>query len=290
MNSTRILGITLLAAALASQAHAQAPEPRRIVSVSPPVTEILFALGVIDRVVAVSDFCTFPAAVKILPRVGGWQSVSLENVVSLRPDLVIVADVQGPFVVENLKRLKLNHLVVPSQSLDDTFRAIDLIGRATGRRQQAEALVRDTRAALDQVRAKTNTLPKRTVLAVVDRTPGSLRDLTVATPGSFLAELVEMAGGRLVTSPAKAGYITINKEAIFSLDPDVILDIVHTPGGRTGEDGRAVWAPMGALRAVHEGKVHPIHDEFILHTSQFVAQSVRLIAETIHGAAFGNRR
>jgi iron complex transport system substrate-binding protein len=271
-------------------AEAQTPRPQRIVSVSPVITEILFGLGVFSDVVAVSDFCTYPPAVKNLPRVGGWQDINLERIVSLRPSLVIVTEVQAPFVADNLKRLKLPYLVVPAHSLNDTFTAIDQIGRAAGREAQAARLVRDTRSALDAVRAKAKGLAKRKVLAVVDRTPGTLRDLTVATPGSFLGELVEIAGGQLATAPTTAGYITLNKEALFSLDPDVILDIVHTPGGRIGENEKAVWAPMGALRAVREQKIYPIRDEFILHTSQFVAASVKLIAETIHPEVFGIKK
>jgi iron complex transport system substrate-binding protein len=120
----------------------------------------------------------------------------------------------------------------------------------------------------------------------VDRTPGTLRELTVATPGSFLAELVEIAGGVLVTAPTKTGYVTINKEALVSLDPEMILDIVHTTGDRLSEDQQAVWGPMSTLRAVRNRNVRFIRDEFILHTSQFVSQTVKLLAATLHPEAF----
>ena len=92
--------------------------------------------------------------------------------------------------------------------------------------------------------------------------------------------------GTVAAKPAKAGYMTINKEALVSLDPEVILDIVHTPGGRLSEDSETVWNEMARLRAVRERRVHAIRNEFILHTSQFVSQTVRLLAEIMHPEAF----
>ena len=279
--------ICVLAAATTTNGSTQSStRPQRIISVSPAITEILYGIGLFDRVVAVSDYCVYPPAVKTLPRVGGWMDANLERIVSLRPDLVLVSEPQAPFVVDNLRKLKLPYAVIPSKFLADVFTAIDQIGRATGFQAQATRLAQETRTALDSARARTRNLAKRRVLAVVDRTPGTLRELTVATPGSFLAELVEIAGGQLVTAPTEAGYVTINKEAIVALDPEIILDIVHTPGGRLGEDQAAVWAAMPSLRAVRERKVRPIRDDFVLHTSQFVGQTVNLLGANIHPEVF----
>ena len=271
--------------ALNASAQSSAP-PNRIISISPVITEILFGVGAFDRVIAVSDYCLYPDGVKNLPRVGGWTNTNLEKVVSLRPDLILITDAQAPLVAESFQELKLRHIIIPTQSLDDAFTAINQIGRAVGNEARAASLVRDTRTALDTIRNKTKGLSKRRVLSVVDRTPGTLRELTVATPGSFLAELMEIAGGQLVTAPVKGGYITINKEALAALDPEIILDIVHTPGGRLSENEKAVWAAMPALRAVREGKVYPVRDEFILHTSQFVSQTVKMLAGILHPEVF----
>jgi iron complex transport system substrate-binding protein len=282
-----ILCLACVLASAATDGYAQSStRPQRIISVSPVITEILYGIGAFDRVVAVSDYCVYPAAVKTLPRVGGWVDANLEKIVSLRPDLVLITEPQAPFVADNLRKLKLPYAVIPSKFLADVFTAIEQVGRATGFQSQATRLGQETRTALDAIRARTKGLAKPRVLAVVDRTPGTLRELTVATPGSFLAELIEIAGGQLVTAPSEAGYVTINKEAIVALDPEIILDIVHTPGGRLGEDESAVWAAMPALRAVRDRKVRPIRDDFILHTSQFVSQSVKLLGATIHPEVF----
>src|SRR6266496_5259675 len=117
----------------ASSASAAQPLPQRIVSVSPNVTEILYGIGAFDRVVAVSDYCTYPPAVESLARVGGWQNSSLEKIAALRPDLVILTDAQAPFLEDKLRDLGIRSVAVPTRSLADIFVSIDVIGRATGK-------------------------------------------------------------------------------------------------------------------------------------------------------------
>jgi iron complex transport system substrate-binding protein len=147
-------------------------------------------------------------------------------------------------------------------------------------------LARRTRAALDAVRTRTKILPRRGVLFVVDRTPGTLRELYVATQGSFLAELIEIAGGRSVVAPARSGYGKISQEAVLTLDPEVILDMVHGSKGSFGEHPEAVWQDLPELRAVREGHVYPIRDEFIPHASQFVVDTAKLLAHLLHPNEF----
>lgn len=278
---TLALAILLIATGAESQ-----PAPRRIISVSPNVTEILEGLGVFGRVIAVSEYCHWPEGVKNLPRVGGWHTPNLETIVSLSPDLVILTDAQAPFIQANLAQLNIRMLVVPSQTVSDTFRAIKEIGRAVGSEAQAQQLIGRTRAALDNVRTRTRSLPQRTVLCVVDRTPGTLRDVYAATEGSFLSELIRIAGGRAIAPPGRAGYTKISKEAIVTLDPEVIIDMVQGAKGRLGENPIAVWRDLPGLRAVQKGRIYPMRAESVLHASQFIADTAKLFAELIHPEVF----
>ncbi|MDP2233145.1 MAG: helical backbone metal receptor, partial [Actinomycetota bacterium] len=154
-----------------------AAAPQRIISIAPSVTEILYGLGAFDRVVAVSNYCTYPPAVKSLPRVGGWHAPNLEKLVALHPDLVVMTEAQAPFIHEQLQQLGIKTLVTPSQTVEDALNAIEVIGRATGKEREATALATATRSVLDRVRARARNLPHPTVLCVVDRMPGTLRDL-----------------------------------------------------------------------------------------------------------------
>lgn len=261
--------------------------PRRIISLSPNATDILEGVGAFDRVVAVSDYCFYPPSVASLPRVGGWQNASLEEVASLAPDLVVMAEVQAPFVDSHLQALGIPTLVVPSQSLQDVFTAIDAVGRGVGRRQQARRLQDEVRAVLDRVAARTRDLPKPSVLCVVDRVPGTLRGLYAATQGSYLSRLIEIAGGRPIAPAATFNYGRIGKEAVVTLNPEVVIDMVQGAQGAFAEEPVGVWSELKEIRAVRRGRVHPVREMFVLHASQFVAQTAELFSRLIHPEVFG---
>ena len=108
----------------------------------------------------------------------------------------------------------------------------------------------------------------------------------VATQGSFLAELIEIGGGRSIAAAAKNGYGKISKEAVLALNPEVIIDMVHGSKGRLGEHPEEVWHDLPELLAVRDGRVYPVRDEFIPHASQFVADTAKLLARLIHPEAF----
>ena len=286
MRRIRLLVLLIFVSLAGLCSSAQTSLPRRIISLSPNVTEILYGVGAFDRVVAVSDYCTYPPAVKNLPRIGGWQNSSVERIAAFRPDLVILVDAQAPFLEDKLQKLGLRTLVTPSRSLNDVFATMEEIGRATGHEAQAADLVRSTRAALDEVRNTTRKLPRRSVLFVVDRTPGTLRDLYVATEGGFLEELVAIGGGKSIAAPAKSGYGRISKEAVLTLNPEIIIDMVHGSKGKFGERPEMVWQDLPELQAVRERRIYPVREEFLPHASQFVADTAKLLARLIHPEAF----
>lgn len=261
---------------------------RRIISLSPGATEIIHGVGAFDRVVAVSNYCSYPPEVERLPRVGGWNNTNLEQIVSLQPGLVIMADAQATFIDDRLKGVGLRTLVIRGQSLKDALSAIEEIGRAVGHEKEGKELAEQTRRALDEVRSQTRSLPKRRVLCIVDRVPGTLRDLYTATEGSFLAELIEIAGGSSIAPKASAAYGKITKEAVMALDPDVIIDMVQGAQGTMAENSKEVWQELSGVRAVREGRIHPIRDTSVLHPSQFVGNTARIFAAIIHPEAFSH--
>jgi iron complex transport system substrate-binding protein len=262
--------------------------PARIISLSPNTTEILYGVGAFGSVVAVSDYCTFPPEVKDLPRVGGWSNPNMEQIASLRPDLVVFAEPQAQFIKERVEALGVKTLSVPSRSLEDALATIEMVGRAAGREEEARRLLAETRASLDAVRLRAERLPRRRVLCVVDRAPGTLRDIYTAADGSFIEQLIELAGGESIAPPASSGWGKIQKEAVVALDPDVIIDLmIHKTDGAFAEDTLSVWRELSTLRAVREGRVHPVREETALHPSQFVADTARRFAEIIHPEAFG---
>lgn len=262
-------------------------KPARIISLTPSTTEILHGVGAFGRVVAVSDYCSYPSDVNKLPRVGGWNNPNMEQIASLRPDLVVFSDAQAQFVKDKLEAAGIRTLAVPSQTLEDAYKSIELIGAATGEEEAARRLLEQTRASVETVRLATERLPKRRVLCVVDRVPGTLRDLYTAGGDSFIAQLIRIAGGEPISPPARQGWGKMQKEAVVALDPDVVLDLMmQPPTGGLSEDTLAVWRELPTLRAVREGRVYPVRDQTVLHPSHLVGDSARKFAELIHPEAF----
>lgn len=261
---------------------AAAGAPKRIISLSPNTTEMLSGVGAFSSVVAVSEYCSYPPEVAKLPRVGGWQSTHVEKIVALRPDLVLMTKAQEPFIAERLRAFSIPYTAVPSESLADIFAAIEMTGRVTGHENEALALNKKMRASLDAIRNATQKVPRRSVLLSVNRTPGTLSDLYVATEGSYLVELIEIAGGKSVVAPAKTGYGKISKEAILSLNPDLIIDLVHSSKSTLGERPLDAWRDLPELKAVRNGAVYPTDDLFVPHPSQFVVHTAELFVRIIH--------
>lgn len=290
----RLLALCALASfASCARGPAPAPErpparetPKRIVSLSPSVSEILAGVGAFDRVVAVSMYCTYPPEAARLPRVGNWLNANMEQLAALRPDLVVMNESQAPFQNDKLRGLGFRTLVVRSITVEDALAAMRSIGAAVGDEAAGERLARETESALADIRGRTRDLPRPRVLCVVDRVPGTLRDLYTASGGSFLAQLIDIAGARSIAPRASSGWGKVTKEAVLGLDPEIILDMVQGSKGRFGENPKAVWSELGEIDAVRRGRIYPFEDVSVLHPSQFIATTARRFAEIFHPEAF----
>jgi len=256
--------------------------PQRIVSLSPDLTEVLYGIGAFHRVVGVSDYDTYPPEVAKLPHLGPLHSPNLETLTALHPDLVVINSAQAAFVEDTLKQLGLRILKSSNRTLEEVYSSMLTMGRATGNDSEAVKLAAATRESLDRVARKTARFPRPRVVLIIDRTPGTLRDLYTATEGSFLSELIEIAGGHLVAHPAKTGYAKLSKEDLLALNPDIILDFIQGPKSRFAGDPLEAWREMPELKAVRTRRVHGVNDDFVPHASQRIVQTAELFARLIH--------
>jgi ABC-type Fe3+-hydroxamate transport system substrate-binding protein len=153
------------------------------------------------------------------------------------------------------------------------------------------------RAELHDVSEKTAGLPRPSVLVVVDRLPGTLRDVYVATGNSYLTSLVTIAGGTPITPEASHDYVRISSEALVSMDPEVVFDMVQAlsspvaiPGmSELAEDPNAVWQTV-RIRAVRDHHVYSLTDKRLVHPSQFAIRTAREMATRIHPEAFAEKK
>jgi iron complex transport system substrate-binding protein len=260
----------------------------RVVTLSPSLTEILFALQAGDRVVGVSDYCDFPPEVKSRAKVGSFLSPSVERIVALQPDLVLLDGVQRD-IAAALTQAGARALAVPMQDLSEVRAAIKRVGEALGDKQDAAAaLVAEIDQRIAEVKKKTAQAPRRRALFVVDRQIGGLRGLVVAGPGTYLDELLRLAGGENVFSDLKARYAKVATEAILERRPEVILDAVHVESGQA-DALRRDWQELAAVPAVRDGQIYVLADRQFVTPGPRLGESLEKLAALLHPEAFSRR-
>lgn len=265
------------------------PPPLRIVSTAPSATEILYALGLGDRVVGVTTYCHYPAEAEKKPKIGSYLYPNLEAIVGLRPDLV-VSEVAGVRRSERLAALHLNVLDYDDSTLAGIYDAIHRIGAAAGAPDRANALCAEMRASLEAIRAKTARFPRRRMLFLVGRTPGRLEDMIAVGRASYLNELIEIAGGANVFSASPAGYAKIPLEELLARNPEVIVDMgeMSDTTGVTEARKRAVvalWGRYPALAAVREHRVYAAASDIFVVPGPRVVDAARALARMLHPEA-----
>lgn len=253
--------------------------PERIVSIGPSNTEFLFALGAGDRVVGVDDFSDQPAAAKAKEKVGGVK-VNVEKVVSLRPDLVVSVKFSDG-TIERLGTAGAPVIVIDPQSLADVYRTAVVLGTAIG--ADGQKLASDVGARVDAVRAKTAAATSRPrVYHEVDASDPS--KLFTVGPGSFIAEIIDIAGGTNVAARSGTAYPQLSPEEIVRLDPEVIV-LADADYGMSAEQvaARQGWSGIAAVKAK---RIVPITDSLVSRPGPRVADAIEAYAKILHPEIF----
>jgi len=259
--------------------------PQRIISITPANTEILFALGLGERVVGVDDTSNYPAEVLDKPRVGAYYPMpDLEKIVSLEPDLVLAGTEQEKEVIPALEERGLKVLGLDAVSVEELLEGITLVGSATGAEARAQALVSDLSARVEAVSGKTVALPETEyprVLFVVWHDP-----IYVAGSGTFIADLVAKAGGRNIATDI-SGFDTMTLEAVLDRDPQIVVaNVGHAPG----EDATFQWARdegrLSTISARKDGRVLAIDADIVNRPGPRAIDALEELAHMFHPDLF----
>jgi iron complex transport system substrate-binding protein len=260
--------------------------PGRIVSVAPSNTEILFALGLGDRVVGVTTFCDYPAAAAAKPKIGGLRP-NLEAIVAQQPDLVLGIRGTPPDVIAALEGQQIAVAILNPVDFAGVLANLRAIGRLTGTAPAAERLTGEMDARWKAVEARARGASGRPrVLYEIDSSDPAA--ISAAGPGTFIDAMITASGGVNVLSALTPGqqYPRIGAEAILGADPDLIL-IGDAPFGQT----KAVVAARpgwDALRAVQRGALVEIDDPNVTsRPGPRLVEGLELVARAIHPEVFG---
>lgn len=271
---------------LLTLAAALSAAPARIVSTTPGITEILYALGLGDRVAGVTDYCHYPPDALRKPKIGSYTQPNLEAIAALRPDLVII-QVNPIQLGAKLRALKLNVLEVDHDNVQRLFASIAAVGRAAGAEDAARQLTARLRGDLDSIRVRAAALPRRKLMFLVGRSANSLEGMMAVGGSSYLNELMELAGGDNIFRGAVAAYPRISVEEILARNPDVIVDMgeMAETTGVTSEQKRRVvrlWQRYPTLKAVAGGRVYAVAADIFVVPGPRIVDAAREFARMLH--------
>jgi iron complex transport system substrate-binding protein len=256
--------------------------PMRIVALAPSITEVVFALGVEDRLVGVTRFSDYPEAAKTLPRVGSYVQLDLEKIVSLGPDLCIaVKDGNPKAVVRRLEALGVPVYAVDPRNVDSVIETVLEIGRLLDAETRARELSADLRDRIDTVRSKAAGAAHRPrVFFQIGITP----IVSVGTD-TFIHELIKMAGGvNLAAGPTP--YPRFSREQVLAMAPEIFI-ITSMARGETFTRVKAEWEKWPSMPAVANGRIYLVDSDLFDRASPRLVEGLELLAGIIHPNIFG---
>jgi ABC-type hemin transport system substrate-binding protein len=281
-----VLPFGLLTAAVAcarppAPAGLEGAAPQRIVSLTPALTEILFAVGAGDRVVGVTQYCDYPPAAKAKPKVGGYVNPSVESVLALKPDLVLVSPGPGNRdAALAMQRAGLRLEIVRAETVEESLAAIEGVARIVGVETAGRDLAASVRARLDAVVKRVLAAPRVRTLFCVQTDP-----IIAAGRDTLPSQLLELAGGSNVVAAVR--YPRLDVEAVAAARPELILQARMDVANGAAHEEDAFWKRWPAIPAVARGRVVVLPDDLALRPGPRVADAAEELAAILHGEAAG---
>ncbi|MGA2466211.1 MAG: cobalamin-binding protein [Thermodesulfobacteriota bacterium] len=255
--------------------------PKRIVSLAPNITEILFSLGLDEEIVGVSIHCNFPEKAKSKVQVGSYISLDFEKITFLKPDLVIATGAGNTRdMVDRLGKLGFPTYVIFPKNFNDVLKSIDHLGQVVGREKEAMGIILGIKQRRQRVIELTKGLSRPKVFLQIGEAP-----IVTVGKGSFADDLIHLAGGENIARKEKEMYPRLGMEEILKRSPEVILISSMNPKG----DYQRVlqeWSRWKMIPAVKNGRVHLIDSDLIDRPSPRIIDGLEEIARILHPEKF----
>lgn len=259
--------------------------PERIVSLAPSNTEILYALGLGDRVVGVTDYCDYPPEAKAKEKVGGFKDPSVEKVVALGPDLVLATGGIQRQVVDQFEKVGVAVFVLDPHTVDGVLGSVRTVARLAGIPDEGKRVA-------DGLDARVKAVRDRTAALSPDDRPAVFHEvwpdpLMTAGPGSFAHDMIELAGGRNVAAGAGQPYPPFSQEELVAADPAVIITPFAETAQALAQGKRPGWR---TLKAVRDGRVVVVNQDLVARPAPRLVDGLEAFARAIHPELFAGGR
>ena len=254
--------------------------PQRIISLAPANTEILFALGLGDKVVGDTDYCNYPAEAQNVSKVGGFSTPTIEKIVALEPYVVFAAPIHEDTVIPQLENLGIKVIALAPTTINETYDAIELVGNVTGVQKAADTLVKNMKARINAVTSLVANLSdkeKPNVFYIVWHDP-----LMSAGGDTLQSQIIELAGGKNIFVNS-SGYPPVSLETVLDRNPDIII---ASTGMGSGVDAPLNWAlnesRLQVTNASKEGKIFSINTDLTGRFGPRIVDAVEEMFRLIH--------
>jgi iron complex transport system substrate-binding protein len=248
---------------------------QRVVSLAPSITESLFAIGAGAQIAGVTAYCNYPPAAALKPRIGGMTTPSIESIIALRPDLILIS-MEGNLRDDYSRIMDIRVPVVVSnpRNLEDIYRSLAVLGRLTGESDSASRVVAALRARQDALLRTAPSRSVRTLLFV------SLQPLIAAGNGTFLHALLRSAGGTNLAALTGLSYPTLSREAVIAYNPDVVF--VMSDLAPSTDAMIRLYPEWSRLDAMRNGRIHRIDADIISRPGPRAVDGLHLLFSLLH--------
>lgn len=258
--------------------------PKRIISLAPNVTEILFALGLEKRIVGVTRFCNYPKNAQAITRIGGMIDPDMEKIIDLHPDLVIAFRGNPLNLVRRLKDLGLPVFVLEAGvTLESVFSLIERIGLVTGREKPARILIENLHGNLQRIRGRLENIDIRPKIFINLHGKG----LWTCGKNSFLDDLVRKAGGVNISGTVDRAWFNYNREELIQQNPEYIIVIT-----RSDKDFQEIFrwftqeAHLEGVQAVQNENIHFLEEDLVTRPGPRIFLALERLARILHPSSF----
>ena len=256
--------------------------PQRIVSLAPSHTEILFALGLGDRIVGVTRYCNYPEEAKEKEKIGGFATPDLEKIIALKPDLILAFGSLQKSLVTKLEERGQTVFWLYPHTFNDILESFERIGKITGSSNAAQQLNEKIEERIKAVEAKIKGIPgpeRPTVFRVMGLDPlGTIGGV------SYQTDVYRLAGGRNIFADTDKDYFELDLETLLKLDPDII--VVCDEDEKEAKRGIKEQKGWEGLTAVKTGRIVVISCDLICRPSPRIAQTIEQLAKEFHPERF----
>ena len=264
--------------------------PRRIITIAPNSAEIICALGAGDRIVGVSKFCVYPPELMDRPRVGGLFDPDLERITTLKPDLVVLRG-RSESLEQLCRRLGVAVYLDRTNRLADIEACVVELGGRLGRVTEAAAIVQRFRSRLDAIRKRVAGQPRPRVLLTAQRLPDRIANILTAGKGTFLNEMLEIAGGKNIFGDLDIPWPQVSLEAILAQRPAVIIELMPELEltDKLKQQLLDQWKRLGPIPAVARERIYFITDDHALIPSPRYVEIIEKVSRILHPEAEDGR-